>query len=140
MRSQNNLIIDKFVVLAERFLKSEIKYNHEEPKYSLCLCCFIVFGFCSKFPTLHETSANVHCRALLWRPPLRPTEASCRVLVLQVNVGAAAALPVSCEDAAEGGSAWPCTLGPRPGGAGGARGRPVCPTMSTSLLSQPGKF
>ena len=102
------------------------------------MCCFIVFGFCSKFPTLHETSANVHCRALLWRR-LRPRKASCRAAVLQVNVGAPA-LPVSCEDAAEGGSAWPCTLGPGPGGARGASGRPVCATMSTSLFSEPGKF
>ena len=60
-------------------------------------------------------------------------------MVLQVNVGAAP-LPVSCEDAAEGGSAWPCTLGPGPGGARGASGRPVCATMSTSLFSEPGKF
>ena len=68
------------------------------------------------------------------------TEARCRVVILQVNVGAAAALPVSCEDAAEGGSAWPGTSGPRPGGAWGTGGRQVCATMSTSLFSQPGKF
>ena len=49
-------------------------------------------------------------------------------MVLQVNVGAAAALPVSCEDAAEGGTAWPCTPGPRSGGSWGASGS-VCAAM-----------